>query len=307
MEQELIVTEPLISVILPAYNYAHSLPRAVESVLAQLGDNRELLVIDDGSTDSSPAVLQALLAKHPGCFRMIRKANGGASSARNLGIASSRGQYLVFLDADDALVNGALDALEAHLSAHRDSRLVIGGYYSVWGDGRMREHIPAGLSASPFERLRAYLLEKRVSLSNGACAMHRDVFAYGLYPENFRSAEDIPVFAQALANFPCSTLKQPLAMIYKHADSLRHQFVFDQANGLTLVDEVFSEKRLGSGFQALKIPYSVQRCLSLFRSAYLAGHRPAAKYFFAEAFKRDWRVLLKGSYARKAVRVWTGR
>ncbi|WP_366516252.1 glycosyltransferase family A protein [uncultured Pseudomonas sp.] len=301
-----MTTEPLISVILPAYNYARTLPRAVESVITQLNGNRELLVIDDGSTDDTPVVLQTLQDKHSGRFRMIRKANGGASSARNLGIASSGGRYLVFLDADDALVDGALDALEAHLDANPSTRLVVGGYYSVWGNGRVREHMPTALPASPLERLRAYLLGKRVSLSNGACAMHRDIFVYGLYPENFRSAEDIPVFAQALANVPCSTLNRPLAMIYKHSDSLRHQFVFDQVNGLALVEEVFSEQRLGAAFQALKSPYSVQRCLSLFRSAYLAEHRVAAKHFFIEALKRDWRVLLKGSYTRKAVRLWTG-
>lgn len=301
-----MTAEILISIVVPAYNYATTLPRAVESVISQLTENCELLVVDDGSTDNTPIVLQGLLDKHPGRFRVIRKLNGGASSARNLGIATSTGRYLIFLDADDALIDGALSAVQKHLSVYPNSSLIIGGYYSVWGNGRMREQMPAALSNSGFERLRAYLLEKRVSLSNGACIMHREIFSRGLYPEHFRSAEDIPVFAQALANFPCTTLCQPLAMIYKHADSLRHQFVYDKTNGLALVDEVFSEQRLGEEFQMLKNSYAVQRCLSLFRSAYLAEHRAAAKHFFVEALRRDWRIVMKGSYTRKALRLWTG-
>lgn len=70
----------LISIVIPAYNYAKTLPRAVESVIAQLSEISELLVIDDGSTDETPALLADLQDKHPGLFRAIRKPNGGLSS-----------------------------------------------------------------------------------------------------------------------------------------------------------------------------------------------------------------------------------
>lgn len=301
-------SEPLISVVIPAYNYAKTLSRAVESVLAQLGEAAaELIVIDDGSTDSTPQVVAALQAEHPGRFRAIRKDNGGLSSVRNHGIRETKGQYLMFLDADDELAPGALAAVEEHLGEHPATRMVIGGHYAVWNDGKRREHVPAALPESPVERLRGYLLDKRIALSNGACAMHREVFARGDYPERFRSAEDIPVFAQTLANYPCTVLAQPLALIHKHDDSLRHQFSHAKAGGLALVDEVFAPQRLGPEFQGLKRAFYVQRCLSLFRSAWLAGDVEAAKEYFRAALKQDWRVLLKGSYARKALRLWLGR
>lgn len=299
--------KPLLSVVIPTYNYAAVLPRAVESVLAQLNEaSAELVVIDDGSTDNSRQVLDGLLAAHPGRFRVVHKSNGGASSARNLGIRESSGDYLIFLDADDELAPTALAALSTHLAAQPQTRLVIGGHIAVSAAGKRREHNPAALPEQPLERLHAYLLDKRLALSNGACAMHREVFARGDYPEAFRSAEDIPVFAQALANYPCTLLEQPLALIHKHDDSLRHQFSHAKAGGLALVDEVFAPQRLGVRFQVLKPEFYVQRCLSLFRSAYLAGDVAAAKSYFIAAVKADWRVLLKGSYARKAVRLWLG-
>ena len=300
-----MLAKPLLSVVIPTYNYAAVLPRAVESVLAQLDEaSAELVVIDDGSTDDSRQVLDGLLAAHSGRFRVFHKSNGGASSARNLSIREAAGDYLIFLDADDELAPAALAALSAHLAAQPQTRLVIGGHISVSPEGKRREHQPGTLSESPLERLRAYLLDKRLTLSNGACAMHREVFARGDYPEAFRSAEDIPVFAQALANYPCTLLEQPLALIHKHDDSLRHQFSHAKAGGLALVDEVFAPQRLGACFQVLKPEFYVQRCLSLFRSAYLAGDVAAAKSYFTAAVKADWRVLFKGSYARKAVRLW---
>lgn len=296
--------KPLLSVVIPTYNYAAVLPRAVESVLAQLDDSAELIVIDDGSTDDSQQVLARLQEQHPGRFRSVHKTNGGAASARNRGIDEAAGDFLLFLDADDELAPDALQAVLQHLQEQPQTRLVIGGHVAISAEGKSREHPPGQLPASALERLRAYLLDKRLALSNGACVMHREVFARGRYPQAFRSAEDIPVFAQALANYPCSRLQQPLALIHKHDDSLRHQFQHAKAGGLALVDEVFALQRLGEPFQVLKPAFTVQRCLSLFRSAYLEGDVPAAKEFFVAALKCDWRVLLKGSYVRKALRLW---
>lgn len=299
--------KPLLSVVIPTYNYAAVLPRAVESVLAQLdAASAELVVIDDGSTDDTRQVLDGLLLAHPGHFRVVHKSNGGASSARNVGIRETTGDYLIFLDADDEMASGALSALREHLVAQPQTRLVIGGHISISPDGKRREHEFAVLPEQPLERLRMYLLGKRIALSNGACAMHREVFDRGDYPEAFRSAEDIPVFAQALANYPCTALDQPLALIHKHDDSLRHQFSHAKAGGLALVDEVFAPQRLDARFQGLKSEFYAQRCLSLFRSAYLAGDVAAAKSYFSAAVKADWRVLFKGSYARKALRLWLG-
>ena len=294
----------LFSIIIPAYNYASTLRRAVKSVICQLKLNCELIVIDDGSTDDTASVVAQLKEETPERARYIRKENGGLSSVRNVGIKEALGTYLIFLDADDELVPDAIDSLEKHIAAHPETRLVIGGHTSVFPSGKRREHLPTDLPQTPLARLNSYLLEKEMVLCNGACAMHKELFSRGNYPESFRSAEDIPVFAQALANYPCSTLRESLALIHKHDDSLRHQFKYAKAGGLRLVDEVFSEQRLGQEFQQLKSRYLVQRCLSLFRSAYLARDYPSAKAFYAVALKRDWRVLLKASYTRKALRLW---
>ncbi len=87
----------LVSVIVPSYNRARLLPRAINSVLAQTHGNLELIVVDDGSDDDTPAVL----ARYGGRLTAVRQARQGAAQARNRGLAEARGEFIAFLDSDD--------------------------------------------------------------------------------------------------------------------------------------------------------------------------------------------------------------
>ncbi len=91
---------PLISVIVPVYNIKEYLPRCVESICRQTYENLEVLLVDDGSTDGTGQLCDQLSAQDPR-IRVFHKENGGSSSARNLGIRESKGQYLGFVDSDD--------------------------------------------------------------------------------------------------------------------------------------------------------------------------------------------------------------
>ncbi len=99
-----------ISVIIPVYNVEKYLPQCVESVLAQSYQNFEILLIDDGSTDQSPAICDSFAEKNTK-IRVFHKANGGASTARNAGLDRASGEYVFFLDSDDYLDPQALEKL----------------------------------------------------------------------------------------------------------------------------------------------------------------------------------------------------
>lgn len=300
------MSEILVSVVIPAYNYAKSLRRAAESVIAQLDERTELLIIDDGSTDDTPAVIAQLEQDYPARFRAVRQANAGLSSVRNRGIEMTTGAYLVFLDADDEMIGDALARLLEHIAQNPQTRMVIGGHASVHPDGRVVEHTPDPLPATALERVRAYLVDKKLSISNGACAMHREIFSQGRYPTEFRNAEDIPVFAQALANYPCTRVTQTLTRIYKHSDSLRHNLGHARQIGDRLVGEIFDSGRLPAQMQVLRQPFAAQRYLSLFRTFAAAGDSQAAKSYYRLAIRMDWRAILRISYTRKAVKLWLG-
>ena len=89
-----------LSVIIPVFNMAESLGRCIESVVGQECDGLEIIVVDDGSTDNSPALCDQW-AERDARIRVIHKPNGGLSRARNAGIAASRGGLITFVDADD--------------------------------------------------------------------------------------------------------------------------------------------------------------------------------------------------------------
>ncbi len=299
-----MASRPLISIVIPAYNYADKLPRAVNSVLRQLTDLHELLVIDDGSTDNTQAVLAQLHSINPR-FRIIQKDNGGLASVRNRGITEAQADYLIFLDADDELEEGALSHIEQHIQSNTSSRMIVGGYTSVWpGETKLKVSLPTELPTDPVARVKGYLIDKTISLANGATVMHRSIFDKGLYPEHFRNAEDLPVFAQALGNYECSILQNPIARIHKHSDSLRHNVAYDKKVGLALVDEVFNSDRLSDKFDTLRKEFVAQRALSLFRGYYSAELYQDAKEMYKVAVKVDFKSIFKWSYTRKAIKIF---
>jgi glycosyltransferase involved in cell wall biosynthesis len=97
---EAAADEPLVSVIIPAYNAAPFIREAVESALAQTYETLEVIVVDDGSRDETAALVEALCARDPR-VRLLRQANAGVAAARNRAIAASRGSLIAPLDADD--------------------------------------------------------------------------------------------------------------------------------------------------------------------------------------------------------------
>jgi hypothetical protein len=100
--------DPRLSVVLTTFNRADILPRAMASVLGQDSDDIELVVVDDGSTDSTPSVLAEL--DHPRIVS-LRRPNGGLGAARNTGLSRARGEWVSFLDDDDVLLDGWFGAL----------------------------------------------------------------------------------------------------------------------------------------------------------------------------------------------------
>ena len=91
-----------LSIIVPVYNVEKHLVHCLESIAAQMCDDYELLLIDDGSTDASGALCDVFAREHPECrVVVIHQSNGGLSAARNAGIDRARGEYITFVDSDD--------------------------------------------------------------------------------------------------------------------------------------------------------------------------------------------------------------
>ncbi|RDU71479.1 glycosyltransferase family 2 protein [Helicobacter brantae] len=117
---------PLLSVILPTYNRDYCVGRMIDSVLAQNFKDFELIIIDDGSSDETPRVLQRYDDRR---IVVLTQSNQGVSSARNLGLSQARGEYITFVDSDDYLLQGFFEDIAGWLSKEKSDILVYEGEF----------------------------------------------------------------------------------------------------------------------------------------------------------------------------------
>lgn len=113
--------KPEISVIVPCYNLADYLPEALDSIATQTFQDWECIIVNDGSTDSTGEVAARYAASDPR-FKFVETPNGGVIKARNLGVKSSTGKYLLFLDADDILMPEYMEKAMALSGPDRSSK-----------------------------------------------------------------------------------------------------------------------------------------------------------------------------------------
>jgi hypothetical protein len=126
---------PVVSVLIPAWNAGRSIGEALDSVLATTAVALECVVVDDGSTDDTVALVEARAAADPRVRLVRAPVNAGVSAARNLGLGAVRGTWLTFLDADDVLLRGGIEAMVE--ASRRAGTLAVVGQ-RVWTDGRVR-------------------------------------------------------------------------------------------------------------------------------------------------------------------------
>lgn len=116
--------KPLVTILIPVYNGEAYIAQAVDSALAQDHPHKEIIVINDGSTDGS----MAILARYGAAIRVIDQVNGGPPRARNVGLRAAQGDYIAFLDADDIWLPGKISAQVAHMEACPE----VGACYTAW-------------------------------------------------------------------------------------------------------------------------------------------------------------------------------
>ena len=178
--------ESLVSVIIPCYNGETFLEEALRSVLTQSYPHVEIVVVDDGSTDSSAAIAQ----RFP--VRYIRQQNRGLSEARNAGIRESKGSYLVFLDADDRLKPEAIEAGLRLLEIRTDCAMAVGDHLFMSADG---SHLSNSRKVHPLQSHYEALLKSNFVEMIASVLFRRSIFdEVGGFDPTLRVAEDYELY-----------------------------------------------------------------------------------------------------------------
>lgn len=188
------------SVVIPLYNKQNSIVATLQSVLAQTYQNFEIIVVDDGSTDDSANVAEAMLneCKVYGVEcrgKVIRKANGGVSSARNIGIMEAKGEYIAFLDGDDLWDKKYLETLHKLICDYPDAVIYGIGCSQVSGDNVELTNVD-----KPRRGEVDNIWDYSVHYWTGSSATCRkeDLLAIGMFDSRMTHGEDLDVWWRLL-------------------------------------------------------------------------------------------------------------
>lgn len=278
---------PSVSVIVPAYNCASYLPRAIESVLAQSFTDFELLVVDDGSTDDTANVVDRYSADRR--VRFVRHAeNTGPSAARNRGIRRSSGDLVAFLDADDDWARGKLEAQVTAVAS--DEADVCGvGCVRLLPDGK--EVIISKQPPYSGDGLyRELLFKNTIPGSSSSIMVRRRCFdEVGLFDEELLAVEDRDMWLRLAARFRFVFVREPLVSINRRrVDSA----IRDPAR-MAVGREAFLLKRerdLPERFRTLLPQVRRSSYLSIANKYRAAGDRQSSRRYSARAISSSIRV-----------------
>lgn len=291
----------LFSIIIPVYNYSQYVEKTIDSVLSQRFKNWELIVINDGSTDNSDEVISRKLLSSKDCFQYISKSNEGLAATRNLGISLAKGEYLLFLDADDELCDGALEAFEQFIKTKPQSKLIAGQHINIYPDDREKHVVRKSIPKQKSIAFKAYLHHK-FSLMSSATLLHRDVFKNILYCPDLHMNEDIPVFALTLALFETYTLNHPIVKMRKHDKSMRRQVNLTLNTGFKVVNELFNHPALPQELKRHQKRYYAIRALSIARTCFSSRQLKTGRQYYCKALKFDLFYSVKWQFLRKFLR-----
>lgn len=205
-----------ISVIIPVYNVENYLRKSINSILEQTYKNYELILIDDGSTDSSGKICDEYANKYE-CIKVFHQKNAGLSAARNKGIDVSSGNYICFLDSDDWYSNNALEEFVRLVNNYKSDISIINVFNTV---DEKTEHKYENKVCIYNQKEAITMLFKNQSVFGTACnkLYKKEIFDDIRFP-NGRSWEDMYISLDVLMNVSKIAWSQNACLYYRHRES----------------------------------------------------------------------------------------
>lgn len=299
---------PPVSVVVPCFNAERYLAVTLRAVQAELPPGSELIVVDDGSTDGSAALVRAEFPE----ARLLAHANAGVAAARNAGIAAASHEWIAFCDADDVWLRGKLSAQFAVMAAAPGCRMSYAAW-QVWASdtpepepellaklaARADEPVWAGATGWLYPEL---LLDCVVWTST--VLMHRSVFdEVGVFDASLRIGEDYDLWMRASRVTRIERVTRPLALYRQHPANITRRLPLDNYQG-RVVQRALDTWGLagpdGRRADAADVRANLARSWSAFAHAQLAaGQRAAARQSIGQALRVDrghwpgWKLLLR--------------
>ena len=256
----------MISVVIPLYNKEAIIKKSIESVLTQDYDDFEVIVVNDGSTDNSVEIVKAI---HDPRITLIEQENGGPSKARNTGVKNAKGEWILFLDADDELLPGALKHFAELVKAHKNIEMFMCPF--VINDGKKR-YVEIEYCDRQIGNVYKEHALKRISPHTGSVLMNKNVMLNNLYNEEIRRYEDLEQILRVYKKVEVYTSSHPVVVVnteFISASKPRKIIKEDFIGHLSILGKRFWEKMLIYGFYLEERPLYPTECRRLYPMWYL--------------------------------------
>jgi glycosyltransferase involved in cell wall biosynthesis len=263
-----------VSVIIPTYNRGWTIGEAVDSVLAQDYRDFELIVVDDGSTDNTPQVLDA----YRGAIKVFRQENKGVSAARNRGISEASGRFIAFLDSDDLWLPQKLSRQVEFFNTTPDA--LICQTEEVW--------IRSGVRVNPKKRHKkpsGMIFEPSLALclvSPSAVMIRRSLLEIvGNFDEALPACEDYDLWLRISCRFPVYHIDTPLIIKRGgHEDQLSASFGLDRFR-IKAIKKIMESGFLSKGQYAAAVKTLKEKCNIYATGCRKRGRIDEANYFIS--------------------------
>ncbi|MBR4870845.1 MAG: glycosyltransferase family 2 protein, partial [Alistipes sp.] len=228
-----------ISVVIPLYNKELEVERALRSVLSQSLMPGEIIVVDDGSTDGSRAIVERVIGENKGVnIRLIVQENAGVSAARNRGIQEAKGDYVALLDADDFWLSGYIAEVCRIMAYYPNMEAYSTAFDITSGDSRVRAAVPENEGVvNPAEEA----LKSRYPIIPSTSTLLRSaVLECGGFPEGMRIGEDQWLWVKMMQR-GCRFAFSPMSLVrYSREASNRSAAIYRSEQSAHSLEELYS-------------------------------------------------------------------
>lgn len=228
MQKNVVSPEAMVSIIIPCYNHSRFLKEAIESVLRQTYQKLEIVVVDDGSTDATADVCRAYGDR----VKYVRVERVGLSAARNIGIQFSKGDFIVFLDADDFLYESALEINLYYFNYYSDVAFVSGGHVRISAEGN---YLPTIHGETKLGNNYEALLQGNYIAMEGSVMYRRELFFHFHFNTLLKSCEDYDLNLRIARIFPVFSHSQIIAVYRIHNTNMSRNKKIMQSSALAVL------------------------------------------------------------------------
>ncbi|HEX9987124.1 MAG TPA: glycosyltransferase [Chloroflexia bacterium] len=287
---------PLVSVIIPAYNQGPMLVRAIESALSQTYPNVEIIVVNDGSPD--PITWQTA-AQFEGLIRYIERENGGVAAARNTGIEAARGELIALLDQDDVWLPHRLDAGVRASRAHEHVALIHSSYYLIDEAGHRTG--AARLPEREWYALPDLLLD--IPIASCTCLIPRWALdKTGLFDPTLAGSDDWDLeLRMAASGYRFYCVGEPTAEYRLHAANTSRDVNLMARAGLGVLDKFYASPSLPAAAHGYKDRAYFNRYAWAASISYGAGKQAEARDYMLKAAQHYPQGVAKGRFLQSLV------